>query len=122
MKQKILLFTFLLACTLAVVAQKQSVTGVVKDSFLGETVVGANVVIKGTQTGTATDINGKFSFQLEKGKYTLVLSYVGYNPISQEIVVADKPLSLTFTMETIVLDEISIVGDVARSRETPVAF
>ena len=41
---------------------------------------------------------------------------------SQEIEVIDKPLNLTFMMETIVLDEISVVGDVARSRETPVAF
>ena len=62
MKQNILLFILFLACALSVFAQKQTVSGVVKDSFLGETVVGANVVIKGTLTGTVTDINGKFTF------------------------------------------------------------
>ncbi len=122
MKREIILFLLLLSASFSVLAQKQTVSGVVKDSFLGETVVGANVIIKGTFTGTVTDINGKFTLQLDKGNYTLQVSYVGYNTVTQDIVVDDKPLNLTFTLETIVLDEISIVGDVARSRETPVAF
>jgi hypothetical protein len=122
MKRKIFLFHLLLACTFSVLAQKQMVSGVVKDSFLGETVVGANVIIKGTLTGTVTDIEGKFTLMLERGKYTLQVSYVGFTPVTQDIEVADKPLNLNFNMETIVLDEISIVGDVARTRETPVAF
>jgi iron complex outermembrane receptor protein len=122
MKQSIFLFILFLACALSGFSQKQTVSGVVKDSFLGETVVGANVVIKGTLTGTVTDIEGKFTLLLDKGKYTIQVSYVGNVPASQEIEVIDKPLNLTFMMETIVLDEISVVGDVARSRETPVAF
>jgi len=122
MKQRILIFFLLLAGTASVVAQKQTVSGVVKDSFLGETVVGANVIIKGTLIGEVTDIEGKFSLQMDKGKYTLEVTYVGYSPASIDIEVADKPVNLTFKMKTIVLDEISIVGDVARSRETPVAF
>jgi len=122
MKLKLLLFSLLITLSFAVIAQKQTVSGVVEDSFLGETVVGANVIIKGTLTGTATDINGRFTMLLDKGNYTLQVSYVGYNAITQDIVVGDKPLNLTFKLETVVLDEISIVGDVARSRETPVAF
>jgi len=122
MKQSIFLFILFLACALSGFSQKQTVSGVVKDSFLGETVVGANVVIKGTLTGTVTDIEGKFTLLLDKGKYTLQVTYVGNVPASQDIEVTDKPLNLIFMMETIVLDEISVVGDVARSRETPVAF
>ena len=122
MKYKIFLFFLFITCTFNVFAQTQTVRGVVKDSFLGETVVGANVIIKGTFTGAVTDIDGKFTLLLEKGNYTLEVSYVGYVNASQDIVVAHKPLNLTFNLETIILDEISIVGDVARSRETPVAF
>ena len=122
MKHIFIIFTFLILCAGTILAQKQKVSGVVKDPFLGETVVGANVVIKGTYTGAVTDIDGKFSLLLDKGEYTLEVSYVGYVNASQDIVVADKPLYLTFKMETIELDEISIIGDVARSRETPVAF
>jgi len=46
MKHIIFILTFLLLCAGTVLAQKQKVSGVVKDPFLGETVVGANVVIK----------------------------------------------------------------------------
>jgi len=122
MKNKILFLSIFLAFSFAAVAQKQTVSGVVKDSFLGETVVGANVLIKGTLTGVVTDIDGKFSIQLEKGKHTLEVSYVGYVTTSKDIVVVDKQVYVVFDLETIVLDEVSIVGDVARSRETPVAF
>jgi len=122
MKPKILFFFFLLVGSLSVFAQKQTVRGEVKDSFMGETIIGANVLIKGTLEGAVTDIDGKFSMQLEKGKYTLEVSYVGYYPSSQEIVVDDKPINLVFNLKTIVLDEVSVVSDVARSRETPVAF
>lgn len=122
MKHKILFLSLFLAFTISVIAQKQTVRGVVKDSFLDETVVGANVIIKGTFTGAVTDIDGKFTLLLEPGNYTLQVSYVGYSPISKDIEVNDKPLNLTFKMETIILDEISVIGDVARTRETPVAF
>ncbi|MEZ5197475.1 MAG: carboxypeptidase-like regulatory domain-containing protein [Bacteroidales bacterium] len=122
MKHFIIILTLFFTCTVSVFAQKQTISGVVKDSFLGETVVGANVVIKGTFTGAVTDIDGKFTLQLEKGSYTLEVSYVGYVSASQDITVTDKPVNLVFNLETITLDEISIIGDVARTRETPVAF
>jgi len=122
MKQKIFILFFIFAGAVSVFGQTQTVNGVVKDAFLGETVVGANVLIKGTLKGAVTDIDGRFSLQLKKGNYTLEVTFVGYNPVSKNIVVGDKLINLVFEMETIVLDEISIVGDVARSRETPVAF
>lgn len=122
MKHIIIFFTLLFLCAGSVLAQKQKVSGVVNDPFLGETVVGANVVIKGTYTGAVTDADGKFTLLLDKGNYTLEVSYVGFVSASQEIVVEDKPLYLTFKLETIELDEISVIGDVARTRETPVAF
>ncbi len=122
MTRNIILFFLLIASTFTVLAQKQTVSGVVMDSFLGETVVGANVLIKGTLTGAVTDIDGKFALQMDKGNYTLEVSYVGYVSTSQDIVVGNKPLNLTFKMKTIELEGVSVVADVARSRETPVAF
>jgi len=122
MRHKSILIFLLLVCSLTVFAQKQKVNGIVKDSFLGETVVGANVLLKGTLTGDVTDIDGKFSLLLDPGFYVLEVSYVGYETAAKEITVEDKPIDLIFNLETIVLDGVSIVGDVARSRETPVAF
>lgn len=122
MKLKSLLFAIFLVSTFGVFAQKQTVSGVVKDSFLGETIVGANVLIKGTLKGAVTDIEGKFELSLDPGKYTLEVSYVGYTTEDKDIVVENKPIYLTFNLKTVVLDEVAIVGEVARSRETPVAF
>ena len=122
MKHKLLTIILFVVGTLVVQAQKQQVSGVVKDQFLGETIIGANVLIKGTLQGAPTDIDGKFSMMLDPGKYTLEVSYVGYNTVSQDIVVGNSPVNLVFNLETIVLDEVSVVSDVARSRETPVAF
>ncbi len=122
MKHIILFFSLLVFFSFTSFAQQQTVYGVVKDSFLGETVVGANVLIQGTLTGDVTDFDGRFSILLDKGEHTLEVSYVGYNTVSQVVVVEDKPVEVNFNLETIVLEGVSIVGDVARSRETPVAF
>ena len=44
----------------------------------GETLLGVNVQIKGSNIGTVTDINGKFSLKTEKSGDILVLSYLGF--------------------------------------------
>ena len=53
-----------------------TVTGVVKDSQ-GNPIPGVNIVLKGTQTGTVTDINGTFSLNVPADA-TLVFSFIGY--------------------------------------------
>ena len=69
---------FLLALFISIhaMAQKQLFTGVVKD-VLGEPVIGASVVEKGSSNGSVTDLDGKFSVSTIPGT-TLVVSYVGY--------------------------------------------
>ena len=52
-------------------------TGVVLDAN-GESIIGANVVVKGTNNGTITDLDGKFSIELSDGE-TLQVSFIGYN-------------------------------------------
>ncbi len=123
MSRKLFLLALLITFSASVFAQKQMVRGVVKDSLSNETIVGANVVLKGTTTGTVTDINGNFSLELSKGKYTLQISFVGYNMITKDINVSGSPLNLTFNLgSTLSLDGIEITADYAKTRETPVAF
>jgi iron complex outermembrane recepter protein len=120
---KFLLFSLLFFFSVSVFAQKQSVSGVVKDSLTGETIIGANIVIQGTTSGTSTDVNGNFVLQLNKGKYTLQVSFIGYTVIHRDITVADAPLKLTFSLKSeIVLEGVEIIADYAKVRETPVAF
>lgn len=52
-------------CTLNAVAQQLNVTGNVKDA-LGEYIIGASVLVKGTTNGTITDIDGNFSVMVWK--------------------------------------------------------
>ena len=79
MKRKLML---LLACLFVgiglVTAQTQRVTGVVISDEDGQPVIGASVLVKGTQQGTITDVDGKFTLtNVPSSAETLVVSYVG---------------------------------------------
>mgnify|MGYP003174029886 CR=1 FL=1 len=67
-------------------AQQISVRGIVKDQ-MGEPVIGANVLVKGTSNGVITDIDGKFALSAAKNDI-LIISFVGF--MSQEIPVTGK--------------------------------
>ncbi|MDR1526002.1 MAG: TonB-dependent receptor plug domain-containing protein, partial [Tannerella sp.] len=88
--------------------EKKIVTGNVLDE-LGEPVVGANVVEKGTKSnGTVTDVDGKFSLNILQDA-TLAISYIGY--VSQEIAVGNQTyLQITLTEDSKALDEVVVVG------------
>ena len=123
MARNFLLFSFLFFLTLSVFAQKQTVSGVVKDSLTGETIIGANIVLQGTTTGTTTDINGNFAMQLAKGKYKLQVSFIGYTSLRKDIVVSDVPLKLSFALRSAIeIEGVEVIADYAKARETPVAF
>ena len=72
-------------------AQQISVRGIVKDQ-MGEPVIGANVLVKGTSNGVITDIDGKFALSAAKNDI-LIISFVGFT--SQEIPVTGKDLMVT---------------------------
>lgn len=82
-----------------------TVRGHVKDD-LGEDVIGASIVEKGTSNGTITDLDGKFSLQCKAGT-TLVISYIGFNP--QEVKAADG-LEITLSEDVAQLNEVVVVG------------
>ena len=102
-------------------AQNVQVSGIVRDNASGETLIGANVLFA-EGLGTVTDINGQFSMSVPPGVYNLQISYVGYQTIHRDINAQGKSLFLEFNMESLVIDEVIVTADVARSRKTPVAF
>lgn len=97
------------------------VEGVVKDASTGETLIGVNIVY-GRGLGTVTDEQGFFSLQLNPGNYTFTVSYVGYESLTRQVTVGGGKTWLDFELVTMVLSEVEVVGDMARIRETPVAF
>jgi hypothetical protein len=60
------------------------VSGKVTDATSGESLVGVNVLVKGTSTGTLTDLDGNYSVQIS-GDASLLFSYVGYKPMEVAI-------------------------------------
>lgn len=86
---------------------KKQVTGTVLDSE-GISVIGANIVEKGTTNGTITDLNGHFSLEVEDNAI-LKISYIGYNP--EEIPVGNKnQFSIQILEDQEVLDEVVVIG------------
>ena len=94
-------------------AQKISVTGVVKDET-GMSIIGGNVLVKGTTTGAITDIDGKFTLSANKGD-VLVVSYVGFT--TQEVPVSENPLNIILREDTEMLKEVVVLGYGAQTRK-----
>lgn len=88
-------------------AQQITVQGVVKDQ-IGETVIGASVMEKGTTNGTITGIDGDFSLNMSPNG-TLVVSFVGYK--TQEVQVkGQKQLQVVLSEDAEMLDEVVVIG------------
>ncbi|PTQ96610.1 outer membrane receptor protein involved in Fe transport [Mucilaginibacter yixingensis] len=83
---KPLLTALLLLLTLTGMAQKKvTLSGTIKDATTGETLIGATVRIAGQNTtGTATNNYGFYSLTVPEGDYSIVYSYIGYQPLTQQ--------------------------------------
>lgn len=121
MKKLILVLTLLI--TAFSFAQTGSITGKLTDKeYNNEPLAFANVIIKGTTTGTTSDFDGFYTLDnLEAKDYTLIVSFVGYE--TQEIpvtVVAGQELKLNVVMSASAasLDEVVITTTTRRASET----
>lgn len=85
----------------------KKVEGIVKDTS-GEPVIGATVMEKGTNNGTITDFDGKFTLQVTEGA-SLEISYIGFKT-QQLIASSGQILPITLKEDTEVLDEVVVVG------------
>lgn len=109
--QSMLFVVFLLSSTLAFAQNK--VTGTVTDKA-GEPLIGVNVLESGTSNGCITDIDGKYSLNVEKGK-TLIFSFIGYS--KQEVKVTQNVMNVTMNEDTELLDEVVVIGYGSISRK-----
>ena len=109
MKRKLML---LLACFFVgiglVTAQTQKVTGVVISEEDGQPVIGASVLVKDTQVGAITDVDGKFVLNnVPSSAKTLVISYIGMT--TQEVAIQPN-VEVRLHPNTEVLDEVMVVA------------
>lgn len=99
MKKAFLLFLLTLGIS-AGYAQRATITGKVTDAQSKEAVIGANVYLEGTTTGTVTDVNGMYDFSVTPGDYTLIVSYVGYGNKTQRLsLAAGQTATVDVTLE-----------------------
>lgn len=85
------------------------VTGTVTDAIDGTTIIGANILLKGTTTGVITDIDGHFSIPVNSSRDVLVVSYVGYK--TREVPVEDLGvINIKLSSDNEQLDEVIVVG------------
>lgn len=87
--------------------KKKTVTGTVLDP-MGEPVIGASIVVKGTTNGTVTDMDGKFTLEVPEDG-VLQISYLGFN--TQDVSVKGKnDFSIQMQEDTQALDEVVVIG------------
>lgn len=88
--------------------QERKVTGQILDEQ-GETLIGVNVLIKGTSTGVITDIDGNYTITVSGANPVLQFSYIGYK--SQDVALKNQTtMNLTMTTDTQVIDEVVVTA------------
>jgi TonB-linked SusC/RagA family outer membrane protein len=95
--------------------QKKTITGTIVDEA-GEPIIGANIVEVGTTNGTVTDVDGKFSLNVDNNA-TIHISYIGY--LDQEFAIGNQTtLNVVLSEDTELLEEVVVVGYGTQRKET----
>ena len=109
---RFLFFMLLILVSSSSVAQKFTVSGYVRDAETGETLIGVNLYIKGTGTGTISNPYGYYALQVPQGTYTIVSTYVGYNNWDTTLEVSnDVKLNINMPTATETLAEVIVQGE-----------
>jgi outer membrane receptor protein involved in Fe transport len=111
------IWALLLAGTLLLFgAEYGKIAGKVRDAETGEPLVGADVIVEGTELGAATDEKGEFVIlYVPAGTYSVTASYLGYDPFTytQVIVNADQTTTLNFRLKPTVIEveKVTVVAE-----------
>ncbi len=108
MKLKLTTFLVLfLGISMGAFAQR-TISGVVTDAGTGEPLIGANILVVGTSTGTITDFDGAYTLSVPEAAKQLEFSYTGYRPQTIDLTASDK-VDVQMTAGEL-LEEVVIVG------------
>ena len=118
--KKISIFLFLFVSTLAN-AQSFTLSGKVVDENKNP-LAGASLLVKEIKKGASTNFEGNFSFNLEKGTYTVEVSFLGYNTFLEKITLSkDEEYVIELQTGTTVLEEV-LVSAVRVNTDVPMTF
>lgn len=113
-KLKLLFSLLFFLCTLMITAQERTIKGVVKDTS-GEPVIGANVLVKNTTIGAATDIDGNYTLTVPSSARTLTVSYIGMK--EAEVPITGNIVDIILEEDLSSLEEVVVVGYTSRARK-----
>jgi TonB-linked SusC/RagA family outer membrane protein len=109
MRKSLLLGLTLLLSFGIVFAQDQTISGKVTSAEDGSSVPGVNVVLKGTTTGTVTDLDGNYNITVPSDGTTLVFSFIGLQ--TQEVEIGSQSvINITMSVDTEQLEEIIVTA------------
>ena len=116
------IFFFLILASAVAFSQNGTLRGSVIDSETGETIIGANVLLKGTYIGTVTDLDGQFLLELPVGIHDIQISYITYATITIEgVEIKNKEVkflnNIAITSEEQQLAEVIITAEAASNTE-----
>lgn len=98
----------LLTLLVTICVSAQNIKGVVVDET-NMPMIGTTVMVKGSQTGATTDLDGNFSIKANKGA-VLIFSYIGYKNQEVKITQTTQPLNIKMQPDNAMLDEVIVVG------------
>lgn len=99
----------LIFCAFSFVAAQKTVTGTVAD-ISGEPLIGASILVKGTTSGTVSDIDGSFSLAVPTSTATLVVSYTGYATKEVEVDASTSRVAIVLDENAAQLNEVVVTG------------
>ena len=118
--KKITIFLFLFVSILTN-AQKVTVSGKIVDKNQ-EVLTGATVLVKETNQGISSDLDGNFTFKLNKGTFTIRVSFIGFKTIEKNIFLdKDKVVTIVLYEDDNILDEV-LVSAVRATSNIPVTY
>ena len=107
MRKLIFLFSYLFIVGISMVLAQTSITGKILSAEDGDPVIGATIMVKGTTTGTITDMNGDFTISLSESERTLVISYIGMKTVEVQ---ASPNMTILMESDTAELEEVMVIA------------
>ena len=116
MKQKLIILFFISILK----SQTSIISGFISDSSSGEALIGANIFLQETGQGMATDLNGYYIIQdINPGKYTIMVSYVGFDMYKKKIDINDDEsmkLNISLVEQVVELSGVEVTAEKLQRR------
>ncbi len=110
MNGNVVVFAMLMISSAGAFAQPRKVSGVIRDAESREPLPYCNVLLKGSEKGTTTDLSGKFSLDVPGADVELIVSYVGYSTDTISVSKSRGTLQLLLRPDSKSLNEVVVVS------------